>query len=40
MHELTVIGLGASDFDQLQLGVYKQLKNAKKYTSVRWTIPY
>lgn len=30
MHELTVIGLGASDFDQLQLGVYKQLKNAKK----------
>ena len=30
MHELTVIGLGASDFNQLQLGVYKQLKNAKK----------
>ncbi len=30
MHELTIIGLGASDFDQLQLGVYKQLKNTKK----------
>ena len=30
MHQLTVIGLGAADFDQLQMGVYKQLKQAKK----------
>ncbi len=30
MYQLTVIGLGAADFDQLQLGVYKQLKQAKK----------
>lgn len=29
MHQLTVIGLGASDFDQLQMGVYKQLKAAQ-----------
>jgi len=27
---LTVIGLGAGDFDQLQMGVYKKLKAAKK----------
>lgn len=27
---LTVIGLGAADFDQLQMGVYKKLKQAKK----------
>ena len=31
MHQLTVIGLGAADFDQLQMGVYKQLKQAKKF---------
>lgn len=30
MHELTVIGLGAADFDQLQMGVYKKLKSATK----------
>ena len=30
MHQLTVIGLGAADFDQLQLGVYKKLKEAGK----------
>lgn len=30
MHQLTVIGLGAGDFEQLQMGVYKQLKSAKK----------
>ena len=30
MNELTVIGLGAADFDQLQMGVYKKLKSAKK----------
>ncbi len=30
MHQLTVIGLGAADLDQLQMGVYKQLKQAKK----------
>ena len=29
MHQLTVIGLGAADFDQLQMGVYKQLKQAQ-----------
>ncbi|KGR87935.1 nucleoside triphosphate pyrophosphohydrolase [Lysinibacillus odysseyi] len=30
MYQLTVIGLGAADFDQLQMGVYKQLKQAKQ----------
>jgi tetrapyrrole methylase family protein / MazG family protein len=30
MHQLTVIGLGAADFDQLQMGVYKKLKEAGK----------
>ncbi|MEC1180196.1 nucleoside triphosphate pyrophosphohydrolase [Metasolibacillus meyeri] len=30
MNELTVIGLGAADFEQLPLGVYKKLKSAKK----------
>ncbi|MEO4055547.1 nucleoside triphosphate pyrophosphohydrolase [Solibacillus sp. CAU 1738] len=30
MNELTVIGLGAADFDQLQMGVYKKLKAATK----------
>lgn len=30
MHELIVLGLGAADFDQLQLGVYKRLQSAKK----------
>ncbi|MFJ7738654.1 nucleoside triphosphate pyrophosphohydrolase [Lysinibacillus sp. NPDC097287] len=30
MNTLTVIGLGAGDFDQLQMGVYKKLKAAKK----------
>lgn len=30
MHTLTIIGLGAGDFDQLQMGVYKKLKAAKK----------
>ncbi|WP_042479063.1 bifunctional methyltransferase/pyrophosphohydrolase YabN [Bacillus ndiopicus] len=30
MNELTVIGLGAADFEQLPLGVYKKLKAAKK----------
>ncbi|QDQ00605.1 nucleoside triphosphate pyrophosphohydrolase [Lysinibacillus fusiformis] len=29
MNTLTVIGLGAGDFDQLQMGVYKKLKAAK-----------
>ena len=30
MHTITIIGLGAGDFDQLQMGVYKKLKAAKK----------
>ncbi|MFF2179341.1 nucleoside triphosphate pyrophosphohydrolase [Lysinibacillus sp. NPDC058147] len=30
MNTLTVIGLGAGDFNQLQMGVYKKLKSAKK----------
>lgn len=30
MHQITVIGLGAGDFDQLPMGVYKTLKNAPK----------
>lgn len=30
MNTLTVIGLGAGDFNQLQMGVYKQLKAARK----------
>lgn len=30
MNTLTIIGLGAGDFDQLQMGVYKKLKAAKK----------
>ena len=28
MHEITIIGLGAGDMDQLPLGIYKKLKNA------------
>ncbi|WCH47911.1 MULTISPECIES: nucleoside triphosphate pyrophosphohydrolase [Lysinibacillus] len=30
MKTLTIIGLGAGDFDQLQMGVYRKLKAAKK----------
>ncbi|WP_454538610.1 hypothetical protein, partial [Escherichia coli] len=30
MHQITVIGLGAGDFEQLPMGVYKTLKNAPK----------
>lgn len=30
MHQLTVIGLGAAELDQLQMGVYKKLKSANK----------
>lgn len=30
MNTLTVIGLGAGDFNQLQMGVYKKIKAAKK----------
>lgn len=30
MNEITVIGLGAADFDQMQMGVYKKIKAAKK----------
>ncbi|MBK3496910.1 nucleoside triphosphate pyrophosphohydrolase [Viridibacillus sp. YIM B01967] len=30
MHQLTVIGLGAGDFEQLQMGVYRKLQQAKK----------
>jgi len=30
MHKLTVIGLGAAELSQLQVGVYKKLKSAKK----------
>lgn len=30
MYTLTIIGLGAGDFDQLQMGIYKKLKAAKK----------
>ncbi|MEK4626726.1 nucleoside triphosphate pyrophosphohydrolase [Solibacillus sp. FSL R7-0682] len=30
MNQLTVIGLGAADFEQMQMGVYKKLKAAKK----------
>lgn len=29
MNEITIIGLGASDLDQLPLGIYKKLKTAK-----------
>ncbi|MFJ7974055.1 nucleoside triphosphate pyrophosphohydrolase [Psychrobacillus sp. NPDC096389] len=29
MNEITIIGLGASDLDQLPLGIYKQLKTAE-----------
>ena len=28
MHEITIIGLGAGDLNQLPLGIYKKLKNA------------
>ena len=28
--KITVVGLGAGDMDQLTLGVYKQLKQAKE----------
>ena len=27
LHQITVIGLGAADFDQMQLGVYKKIKS-------------
>lgn len=30
MHQLTVIGLGAGDFEQLPIGVYRKLKQAKR----------
>ncbi|QCR30761.1 nucleoside triphosphate pyrophosphohydrolase [Lysinibacillus sp. SGAir0095] len=30
MHKLTVIGLGAAELSQLQIGVYKNLKSARK----------
>ena len=30
MNQLTVIGLGAADFEQMQMGVYKKIKAAKK----------
>lgn len=30
MHEIIVLGLGAADLDQLQLGVYRRLQSAKK----------
>lgn len=30
VNQLTVIGLGAADFEQMQMGVYKKLKAAKK----------
>ncbi|MEG0473427.1 MAG: nucleoside triphosphate pyrophosphohydrolase, partial [Solibacillus sp.] len=30
MNQLTVIGLGAADFDQMQMGVYKKITAAKK----------
>lgn len=30
LNQLTVIGLGAADFDQMQMGVYKKIKAAKK----------
>ena len=30
MHQITVIGLGTGDFEQLPMGVYKTLKNAPK----------
>ena len=29
MNEITIIGLGASDLDQLPLGIYKKLKAAE-----------
>ena len=31
MNELTVIGLGAGDFDQLPIGIYRKLKQAGKF---------
>ena len=34
MNEITIIGLGASDLDQLPLGIYKKLKSAQ-YLYVR-----
>lgn len=30
LNQLTVIGLGAADFEQMQMGVYKKIKAAKK----------
>lgn len=30
LNQITVIGLGAADFDQMQMGVYKKIKAAKK----------
>lgn len=30
MNQLTVIGLGAADFEQMQMGVYKKIRAAKK----------
>jgi len=30
LNTLSIIGLGAGDFNQLQMGVYKKLKAAKK----------
>lgn len=29
MNQLSVIGLGAADFEQMQMGVYKKIKAAK-----------
>ena len=40
MNQLTVIGLGAADFDQLQMGVYKKLKQAKNYMFAQSIIRY
>lgn len=34
MKEITVVGLGAGDFEQLPMGVYRTLKNVKKYICV------
>lgn len=34
MNEITIIGLGASDLEQLPLGIYKKLKSAQ-YLYVR-----
>ena len=39
MHQLTIIGLGAGDLDQLALGTYRKLKEANLSLRVRTSTP-